>query len=158
MPVTKKNKPDFSKSERIEKELTRISKIFEKADGNDRIIIFPLLQNAAFMKVTLEDLQEIINAEGVTEEYQNGANQRGIKQSATLQSYNALIKNYTSVVKALMQYVPSEVRKSDVSDLRSWLDRKVDEETEEERKQRMEEDHERFMENIRQLREKYPDS
>ena len=50
------------------------------------------------MKVTLEDLQEAINENGVTEEYQNGANQRGIKQSATLQSYNALIKNYASVI------------------------------------------------------------
>lgn len=68
----------------------------------------PLLQNAAFMKVTLEDLQEKINAEGVTDEYQNGANQKGIKQSATLQSYNSLIKNYASVMKSLSQLLPPE--------------------------------------------------
>ena len=66
----------------------------------------PLLQNAAFMKVTLEDLQEIINNEGVTDVYQNGANQHGKKQSATLQSYNSLIKNYANVIKTLSHLVP----------------------------------------------------
>ena len=60
------------------------------------------------MRVTLEDLQEAINENGVTEEYQNGANQRGIKQSATLQSYNALIKNYASVIRTLSQLLPPE--------------------------------------------------
>lgn len=75
----------------------RLEKIFKKVDGNKRTILASLLQNAAFMKITLEDLQESINAEGVTDEYQNGANQHGIKQSATLQGYNALIKNNTKV-------------------------------------------------------------
>ena len=99
---------DKSKEKRIKQELTRISKFFEKADGNQRALVAPLLQNAAFMAITLEDLQETINAEGATDEYQNGANQRGIKQSATLQSYNALIKNYTTVIKALSAVLPPE--------------------------------------------------
>ena len=100
----------MTKEERINDELTRISRRFEKADGNQRAIAAPLIQNAAFMKVTLEDLQEIINAEGVVDEYKNGANQYGMKQSATLQSYNALIKNYASVIKTLSQILPPEER------------------------------------------------
>ena len=98
----------MTKEERIEAELKRITERFEKADGNAKAIVAPLIQNAAFMKVTLEDLQEIINAEGVTDEYKNGANQYGIKQSATLQSYNALIKNYASVIKTLASILPPE--------------------------------------------------
>ena len=96
------------KEERIKTELERISKHFESVNESQRAIVTPLLQNAAFMKVTLEDLQRIINEEGVTETYQNGANQRGIKQSATLQSYNSLIKNYASVIKTLSQLLPKE--------------------------------------------------
>ena len=96
------------KEERIKTELERISKHFENVNESQRAIVTPLLQNAAFMKVTLEDLQKIINEEGVTETYQNGANQRGIKQSATLQSYNSLIKNYASVIKTLSQLLPKE--------------------------------------------------
>lgn len=108
---------EISKEKRIKEELERIKKRFEKVDGNQKAIVSPLLQNAAFMKVTLEDLQEKINTEGVTEVYQNGANQKGIKQSATLQSYNSLIKNYASVIKSLSQLLPPEEKKTVYFDL-----------------------------------------
>ena len=109
----------MDKKKRIKKELDRISFYFELADGNQRAIVTPLLQNAAFMKATLEDLQEIINAEGVIDEYKNGKDQYGTKQSATLQSYNALIKNYASVIKTLAGLLPPEERKklSNVNEL-----------------------------------------
>lgn len=115
---------DKSKEKRINKEFQRICLFFENADGNQRAIVAQLLQNAAFMAVTLEDLQETINAEGATEEYQNGANQRGIKQSATLQSYNALIKNYTTVIKTLSSILPPEEKPmaSSLYSLRSKTD------------------------------------
>ena len=110
----------MTKEEKIREELERISRYFENVDENQRAIVTPLLQNAAFMKVTLEDLQDIINKEGVTETYQNGANQRGIKQSATLQSYNSLIKNYASVIKTLSQLLPKQER---VNAFESLLDK-----------------------------------
>ena len=100
--------PKKSKETKIAEELTRMQAKFDLIDGNQREIVLPLLQNAAFMKVTLDDLQEIINAEGATDTYQNGANQYGQKQSATLQSYNALLKNYTAVIKTLAGLVPYE--------------------------------------------------
>lgn len=123
-----------SKEQRIKTELDRLEILFEKVDENKKTILASLLQNAAFMRITLEDLQEIINAEGVTDEYQNGANQRGIKQSATLQGYNALIKNYTIVIKALIQLLPPEERKT--ASIHEWHPReKTPEEWEEERLQ-----------------------
>ena len=100
--------PEITKEKRIKNELDRISSFFEKVDANQRAIVAPLLQNAAFMSVTLEDLQDAINNEGVTEQYMNGKNQYGVKQSATLQSYNALIKNFTSVIKTLSGLLPPE--------------------------------------------------
>ncbi len=124
-----------SKEERISAEMERISKYFEDVADNQRAIITPLLQNASFMKVTLEDLQEIVNREGVTEEYQNGANQRGVKQSATLQSYNALIKNYASVKKTLSSLLPYEAQKRYPS-LLGWEPReKTEEELEQEERE-----------------------
>ena len=157
MPELKGKKPrneDFSKENRIKKELDRITEIFEEADENQRNIAKPLIQNAAFMKVTLEDLQEIINAEGVTDEYQNGANQRGIKQSATLQSYNALIKNYASVIKALAQIVPYKKTET----LSPWLPKeKSDEELEKDREEidrLRREDFELAVEYQREMRER----
>lgn len=93
---------------RINSERETIEFFFKDLAESKKAIITPLIQNAAFMKVTLECLQEKINSEGVTEIYQNGANQCGVKQSATLQSYNSLIKNYASVIKTLSQLLPPE--------------------------------------------------
>ena len=95
-----------TKEQRIEEELKRISVWFESMDENQRAVLDPIMQNSAFMKVTLDDLQEIINQEGVIDRYQNGANQYGMKQSATLQSYNSLVKNYAAVNKTLFSVLP----------------------------------------------------
>lgn len=65
-----------------------------------------LVENAAFMAVTLEDLQETINREGVVSEYQNGANQWGTKKSPEVEVYNTMIKHYMSIVKQLTDLLP----------------------------------------------------
>lgn len=133
---------ELTKEKRINEELEILKKYFEAVDENQRTLVSSLLQNAAFMKVTLEDLQEIINAEGVTEVYQNGANQHGMKQSATLQSYNSLIKNYASVIKTLSHLLPPERKPNTFT---SFLNLQPKEKTEEEleAERQREEEHQR---------------
>jgi len=101
-----------SKEKKIQEELKRISVHYADLDEEQKAILAPLLQNAAFMRVTLEDLQQLIIEEGVTDVYQNGANQHGRKQSASLQAYNALVKNYASVTKTLSQMLPPRKKES----------------------------------------------
>ena len=96
----------MDKEKRIEKELERLIGLFSVDDKNQFGATVILMQNAAFMKITLEDLQKQINEEGVTEQYQNGLNQHGIKQSAALQSYNALVKSYAGVMKTIQAMLP----------------------------------------------------
>ena len=74
---------------------------------------------------------------GVTDVYQNGANQHGKKQSATLQSYNSLIKNYAGVIKTLSQLVPPAKKKESLSPVLAPR-QKTDAEIEAERKEREE--------------------
>ena len=100
----------LSKDERISIELERLSQKFDSLDENKKAVLAPVIQNAAFMKITLEDLQEIINRDGVVETYKNGENQYGQKQSSTLQSYNQLIRNYAAVMKTLSASVPYKPR------------------------------------------------
>lgn len=119
-----------SKDKRIKAEIERLSTLFEKAAENQRNIIAPLIQNSAFMRVTLEDLQEIINRDGVIDEYRNGATQYGTKQSATLQSYNALIKNYTTVQKQLLQLLPTDTGRDNLDDFLKKLYEDPNEEAE----------------------------
>ena len=66
----------------------------------------PLVEQAAFMRITLEDLQKQINEEGCVEEYQNGKNQQGFKTTAALQAYNSTVKNYAAVCERLDRILP----------------------------------------------------
>lgn len=69
-----------------------------------------MIDSAAFTAICMEELQEIINAEGYEVEYQNGANQSGVKQSVSLSSYLSLQKNYTKIIDTLMKYIPADER------------------------------------------------
>ena len=101
-----------SKEKRIEEEYQRLSALFHAADTNDIAVLDPLFRNCAFMRVTLDDLQKVINEEGAVEHYQNGENQYGQKQSAALQSYNSLTKRYNEINKTLRAYLPTADRVS----------------------------------------------
>lgn len=60
-----------------------------------------LLNKIIFMEKQLTKLEREVRWTGWTEEYVNGANQRGIKKSAVGEAYNSLIKNYITAVKQL---------------------------------------------------------
>ena len=107
-----RKKADLTKDQRIRAEYLRMKKLFSALPGNELKFCDPLLQNAAFMKVTLEDLQKAINENGVTDNYQNGANQSGTKASADLQAYNSLANVYNALMDKLSAKLPKEMRKS----------------------------------------------
>jgi hypothetical protein len=65
-----------------------------------------LIRNAAFMTVTLQDLQAEINENGVMSEYKNGEHQWGTKKSPQVEIYNTMIKNHASITKQLTDLLP----------------------------------------------------
>ena len=85
----------------------------ESAPADQRETCLKLIDNAAFMAVELEDLQEQIRREGTTDKYQNGAAQYGQKISAAMQAYNTMVKNYNTTIKTLLSIVPAKGRKSE---------------------------------------------
>lgn len=105
--------PEIEKDKRIKKEITRLNGVLKNLDDKKKKAVTSLIKNAAFMAVTLEDLQEKINRDGVTEQYQNGSNQFGVKKSSSVEVYNTMIKNYTQVVKQLTDLLPKDVPKEE---------------------------------------------
>lgn len=63
------------------------------------------------MGASLYELRQIINEKGYTEEYQNGANQKGIKKCSEVETYNTMIKNYMATIKQLTDLLPKETAK-----------------------------------------------
>jgi len=103
----------IDKDKRIKKEIVKLRKLSKDLDEDKKKAVEKLIENIAFMSVTLEDLQVEINKNGVVESYQNGENQSGKKQSSALQSYNALIKNYTSCLTQLLNQLPDDAQFQD---------------------------------------------
>lgn len=124
----------LTKEEQITAEVERINELFKGADANKMAMAKPLIENAAFMRVTLAEMQEIINRDGVIDHYTNGQHQGGAKASAAVQGYNSLVKNYTTVIKTLMSLVPLEVRKTTMAQIQEQT---KPTETEEERRERI---------------------
>lgn len=101
-------KKDLTKEERIKQEYNRLRRIFSKLDKNMKTTVDSLLRNAAFMSVSLDELQEEINREGYVVEYQNGANQSGTKQSDAVKTHIAMTKNHAAIIRQLCELVPPE--------------------------------------------------
>lgn len=97
----------LAKQERIKGEVRRLSRIFSKVDKKAKSAVKSLIENAAFMAVTLADLQEDINRNGVVSEYQNGEHQWGTKKSPEVEIYNTMVKNHASIIKQLTDLLPA---------------------------------------------------
>lgn len=101
----------IQKDKLIKSEYNRLKRIFKDLEENKRKTVESLMKNAAFMAVSLDELQEIINLEGYTDTYQNGANQSGTKQSEAVKTHLAMTKNHASIIKQLVDLVPPAKRK-----------------------------------------------
>ena len=104
-------KKELTKEQKIKKEIARLKRVFKDLDKNKLQTVESLIKNAAFMAVSLEELQEIINAEGYVVEYQNGENQKGTKQSDEVKPHIAMTKNHAAIIKQLTDLVPPEKKK-----------------------------------------------
>jgi len=80
------------------KEKHRLVKLFEKDPAIEKLI-----DEAAFLSVTLEETRMIINRDGVIETYMNGASQWGQKKSAAVEVYDKNINNYMKLMKQLYE-------------------------------------------------------
>ena len=92
--------------DRIKAEKARLLGLYKDLPKDIKKTADKLIDNAAFMAITLEDLAAYINEHGCTEEYQNGANQSGKKKSSEVDVYNTMIKNYKAVMDTLLGLLP----------------------------------------------------
>ena len=98
----------MASNEKTRKEtvLDEMKEIYEELSPEERVICYAMLEEAAFLKVTLEGLRSEIEMNGCVDDYQNGANQFGKKISASLQSYNQTLKNYYVLMEKITKMFP----------------------------------------------------
>lgn len=100
------NYKDKSKDDIIKSEKRKLAGIYSKLDTKTKKSVESLIEEAAFMAASLYELRQEINENGYTEEYQNGANQKGIKKRSEVEVYNTMVKNHMAVIKQLTDLLP----------------------------------------------------
>ena len=94
-------KTEKTKEQRIKREVTKLKKIYSNLDAER-------MENAAFMTVTLEDLQKQINEEGSIQTGTNGNGFKTTQESPALKAYNSVMQRYTPCIKQLTDMLPDE--------------------------------------------------
>lgn len=96
--------PD-DKEKQIKKEISKLRKLFRALPKEKQKAIEGLIQEAAFMRATLEEARYIIDREGVLELFEQGS-QRFLREHPATKVYNTMINRYSAVCKQLFDMVP----------------------------------------------------
>lgn len=90
---------------RIKKERNRLVKIYKELPQKEFKTAEKLIDNIAFMSVTLEDLMEIVNHDSLIKETVN-ASQKFTKEHPALIAYNKMYANFLKGIQHLSSLLP----------------------------------------------------
>ena len=107
----------MAKDNKFDKRLAEVRELYADLSEDKMTLVSPLIENLVFIEFQLKELQEIIKKDGFTDEYQNGNNQYGKKQSANVQSYNALVKSYNMISQRLEGMLPKITKTSKLDEM-----------------------------------------
>lgn len=113
---TKDNKP--AEDARYKKELKRIIKLLKNAGVKDEKInlMNPVIENTAWMKVKLDDARVAVKNSQIVIAYDNGGNQRGLRENPMFKGYESLWKSYMTGMCKIIDCIPdsmSELKKEE---------------------------------------------
>lgn len=92
----------------FKKEKKTLAAIFARLEEDKERVAAGLIESAAWQRVMLTELVEIIRRDGYVEQYQNGENQGGLKKSAACEVYDKTLNTYSKVIKQLCELLPQE--------------------------------------------------
>lgn len=95
-----------SREERIKREYNRLKRFLKDLPKDKLSAAEGMLRRIAFMTITLEDMEEDINANGEVEPFSQGGGPTYDRQRPAVNIYNTTIKNYTAACKQLMDLIP----------------------------------------------------
>ncbi|EQJ93933.1 TPA: hypothetical protein KOB80_003206 [Clostridioides difficile] len=103
-------KNNITKEAKIKKEINRLNRIFKDVDEKKKKSVEGLIQESAFMRITLEELKENINLFGVIDEMQQGEYSI-LRESPYVKTYNTMIQRYTTLNDKLLALLPKDTPK-----------------------------------------------
>lgn len=108
-------KKEVDKDTLVKREINRLTKLFKDVDRNRRLTAKGLIEEAAFMKYTLQELKQQVNDNGPIDEMPQGEYSI-LREHPALKSYNTMVQRYTNVIDKLTNLHPKEEIKKEVDD------------------------------------------
>lgn len=100
---------EMSKDEKIQKEIRRLNRIYRNIPKNQKAVIEGLIRRAAYMRVTLEEMEEDLNINGYTESFTQSKDLAPYDRERPIaRLYNTMNKNYQTIMKQLAEFVEKE--------------------------------------------------
>lgn len=101
----------MEKEKEIKREIEKLNKIFEDLPEDKIKLCEGLIQNAAFMHVTLLELQRDVLEQGAMIHVQSGNGFDTIKDNPAQKAYTTMISRYGAVIDQLNKLLPTATPK-----------------------------------------------
>ena len=111
--MSKKKK--VSKDTLVNREINRLTNLFKDIDRNKRLTAKGLIEEAAYMRITLQELKVEIDKHGPIDEMSQG-DYSILREHPALKSYNTMVQRYTNIIDKLTGLHPKEEAKKEVDD------------------------------------------
>ena len=92
--------------ERQNKEYKRLKALLKPLGEEKLKAVDGMIQRAAFMRIALEDLEDVIDREGVLDLFEQGDYTYN-REHPAMKSYNQTIKNYNATMKQIIDSIPN---------------------------------------------------
>jgi hypothetical protein len=115
-------KDDLNKEKNIKQEINRIKKLYKDFPKEKSKVLEGLINESAFIKVSLEELRDNLLKNGFTEVFEQGE-QRFNRERPEVKIYTTFIQRYSNVMKQLIDLLPVEVKKEEADELLEFLNR-----------------------------------
>lgn len=110
----------LEREKKIKQEINRIKKLYKDLSRDKVKVVEGLINEAAFMKLTLEELREDLFRNGFTELYENGT-QVINRERPEAKIYSTMIQRYSNIMKQLIDYMPLEEKEEEQDELMKFL-------------------------------------
>src|SRR5690606_25731627 len=97
---------EAEKAKLAKREFSRLRKIFKNIPEDKRRLTEGLIQEAAFMRATLEEARAIIDRDGVIENFEQGS-QKFLREHPATKVYASMVNRYTTVCNRLLDLLPA---------------------------------------------------
>ena len=110
----------LEREKKIKQEINRVKKLYKDFERDKIKVLEGLINEAAFIKISLEDLRLDLTRNGLTELFEQGE-QSFNRERPEVKIYTTFMQRYSNVMKQLLDLLPVEIKKDEVDQLMQFI-------------------------------------